>query len=474
MLDNRERNLTLFFLALAGLAIAVLSGNWEHISIFKPLCRVACRETAEMGLLSVPFWVWGAAFYAVVAVVAFFRSELAIWIIAPAAGTEAALVWTLIRMKAPCIFCIANALVILFLLIVSLRKKFAWQAATLALVFLIVFSLWIPYENHPAGEALAGTDTGIAAKIGDEVVTRQRLEVLLGSRLFELKNDIYRIEKERLDQLIVETLLEKEADKKGISLEQLIEEVAPASRYSVSDEEVDTYLRNNAERLRDYKGTQSDLRDRVRVFLLQQKRSQAINAYAHELEPKYAVQTFLSVPVQPEVKVDIEGAETEGPADAPVTVVEFSDYECPACRATHETVKKIKETYQGKIRWVYKDYPLKRHKDAFKAAEAAHCAGDQGKFWEFQEKLFTADKLDVDSIVKYAGEFGLSTEKFSQCLKDSKHKELVEKNERDGVKIGVDRTPSFVINGTVFVGGPTFEKFKTIIDDELKKTAPNR
>src|SRR5208283_5128709 len=125
--------------------------------------------------------------------------------------------------------------------------------------------------------------------------------------------------------------------------------------------------------------------------------------------------------------------------------------------------------YGDRVQWIYKEYPLRRHKDAFKAAEASHCAEDQGKFWEYQEKLFTAPDLSPANLVNIAVQLGMSQEKFSQCLQDSIHKPLVEKNVQDAVRAGVDRTPSFMINGLVVPGGLTLDTFRSIIDGELKK-----
>jgi protein-disulfide isomerase len=137
-------------------------------------------------------------------------------------------------------------------------------------------------------------------------------------------------------------------------------------------------------------------------------------------------------------------------------------------------VKEVRAAYGDKVQWIYKEYPLKRHKDAFVAAEASHCAEDQGKFWEYQEALFTAPDLSADNLVNIAGLLGMSREKFSQCLHDSRHKALVEKNVRDAVEAGVDRTPTFMINGTVTAGGPSLDTFKSMIDAELKKVEPQR
>lgn len=178
------------------------------------------------------------------------------------------------------------------------------------------------------------------------------------------------------------------------------------------------------------------------------------------------------MPSPPKVKVDIQGAPSQGPSDAPVTIIEFSDYQCPACRSTHEVVRQVSAAYGDKVHWVFKDYPLKRHKEAFKAAEASHCAQDQGKFWEYRERLFAAPDLAPANLLSIAAEVGMSPERFGQCLEDSRYKALVEKNAQDAVEAGVDRTPSFMINGVVVAGGPSADSFKSMIDEELRKVGP--
>jgi protein-disulfide isomerase len=175
------------------------------------------------------------------------------------------------------------------------------------------------------------------------------------------------------------------------------------------------------------------------------------------------------VPYPPRITIDIQGAPTLGPSDAPVTIVEFSDYECPACRSTHDVVKQIRAAYGDRVRWIYKDYPLRRHKDAFKAAEASHCAQEQGKFWQYQESLFTAQDLSPVNLVSNAAKLGMAAENFSQCLQDSKYKAVVEKNLREAAQAGLDRTPSFIINGVLFAGGLSLDNFRSIIDEELKR-----
>jgi len=474
--DHRKRSTLLLLISLAGLLIALLSGFRENIPFLKSLCTEACSDTAEIRFLGLPWWFLGVMFYSAVALLALFKQELATWVVGPAAGVEAVLVWIMIQLKIPCFFCLANAAVIFLLIVATFRKRFFWQEATLALVFFVGFFFWVPFENnlsrHARGGAQCGGEADIAATVDGEVITNQRLDVLLGSKLMETRRDIYHMKKERLDQLIVDKILDKEARQQGKTPENLVEQIAPPDSLKVGEPEIDKYLQDNQQRLQDYKGSIPELRERLKAFLEQQRRSQAIREYARALEPKYGVRILLPMPSPPKVKVDIQGAPFQGPSDAPVTIIEFSDYQCPACRSTHEVVRQVSAAYGDKVHWVFKDYPLKRHKDAFKAAEASHCAQDQGKFWEYRERLFAAPDLAPANLLSIAAEVGMSPERFGQCLEDSRYKALVEKNVQDAVEAGVDRTPSFMINGVVVAGGPSADSFKSMIDEELRKVGP--
>ncbi|NLJ27071.1 MAG: DsbA family protein [Deltaproteobacteria bacterium] len=164
---------------------------------------------------------------------------------------------------------------------------------------------------------------------------------------------------------------------------------------------------------------------------------------------------------------------SDGPADAPVTIVEFSDYECPVCRKTHVLTKEIKEMYKGKIRWVFKDFPLRQHQWASLAAEAARCAGEQGKFWEYQDRLYSSDKeLTVEQLSFIAKDLGMKPEPFAACLSNGKYRNEVEKDRQEGKVNGVSTTPTYVINGKFVPGAPTLEQFKEMIEAELAKTKP--
>ncbi|MCL4562356.1 MAG: DsbA family protein [Chloroflexi bacterium] len=173
--------------------------------------------------------------------------------------------------------------------------------------------------------------------------------------------------------------------------------------------------------------------------------------------------------------IPIDGEETLGPANAPITLIEFSDYECPYCRKWHDEVfTKLLEAYPNKIRFVYRDFPLEGlHQNATAAAEAAHCAGEQGKYWEFADKLFTAEQsLGADAYKKYATDLSLDATKFDECLTTRRFQSKVENSYNFASQLGIRSTPTFFINGLALVGAQPYEVFQQVIDQELAGQIP--
>ncbi len=164
-----------------------------------------------------------------------------------------------------------------------------------------------------------------------------------------------------------------------------------------------------------------------------------------------------------------------GPKDAPITIIEFSDYECPYCRQWEEQVfHQLLDAYPQKIRFVYRDFPLAGlHSNATSAAEAADCAGEQNKYWEFHEALFSSKyNLGSTAYLQYAQDMGLDTAKFSQCVSSRKYKDEVSADYNFAANLGVSSTPTFFINGLAVVGAQPLSVFKSIVDQELAGTIP--
>ena len=172
--------------------------------------------------------------------------------------------------------------------------------------------------------------------------------------------------------------------------------------------------------------------------------------------------------------VPIEGYPSLGAKDAKVVVVEFSDYECPYCTRWHDTVfEQMMEEYDGQILFVYRNFPLTSiHPNAFKSAEAALCANEQGLYWDYHTKLFEAEAgLGMSAFLQYAQELGLNMDAFTACLDNGTYAAFISADMDAALDFGVNSTPSFFINGRPLVGAQPFAAFKQIIDEELAAAA---
>lgn len=164
-----------------------------------------------------------------------------------------------------------------------------------------------------------------------------------------------------------------------------------------------------------------------------------------------------------------------GPENAPITIIEFSDFECPYCRKWHvEVFQRLLDTYQGQIKFVYRDFPLTSiHPNAFPAAEAANCAGEQGVYWPYHNMLFSMELgLSTESYQQYAQELGINVETFNACMAEGKYKAEIQADFEYAAQLGVRSTPTFFINGIAVVGAQSFEVFQQVIEKELAGEIP--
>lgn len=172
------------------------------------------------------------------------------------------------------------------------------------------------------------------------------------------------------------------------------------------------------------------------------------------------------------ISVSIDDDAIKGAKNAPVTIVEFTDYQCPfSARFFNDTLPQLKKKYieSGKARLVFRDFPLGFHQQAIKVAEAAECAGEQGKYWEYHDRIFKDPKsLDIKRLKKMAKEIGLDSARFNACLDSGEMAGEVKKDMQDGERYGVRGTPSFFINGIIVRGSQPYEEFEKVIEAELK------
>jgi protein-disulfide isomerase len=475
-MSMRKRKILLGSLGGVGLLFAVLAGVAEHVPWLHSICSGlgdGCQETATYALFNIPLWIYGVLYYVVFMAAVFVErwQPLVDWLVGALLGVEATLVVMMASERMICVYCLGNLVAVLAIFLVVFHKEIFWRTVSLSLLAFLLSFHFIVKLDAAGGAVQAGPDPPqVAAKVGEQEISMAQVEAPLVTQLFDLRREMHRLKREKLDDMIVEALLQQEAAARNMTVQQLVDAEVVSKGITVSDGEVDQYYLENRARLAEWKGSLDELRNRIRSALQQQKTYQKVMEYARSLESKYPVSDYLEEPVSPYAVLKTEGSPSLGPEDAAVTVFEFSDYECPACRQAHEVVRKVRAHYGQSIRWIFKDYPLRMHEYAREAAAGARCAGDQGKFWEFQDLLYgSKEALTRDTMRKLAADLGLNAELFGSCLDSGKYKEAVEKDLEEAKQAGLDRTPSFLINGRLITGGHGFERFVQMIDEELKK-----
>jgi protein-disulfide isomerase len=322
-----------------------------------------------------------------------------------------------------------------------------------------------------AAAQTGGAPAGAAAKIGDEVISLADLEQLSATELASLEEQRYRLLERKLTQLIAERLMTKEAKRLGISLEALLNAEVTTKTPAVTADEVDAFIKQNRNRLP--QGNEAELKAKVAEYLHRQQRTQRAEAYLATLRTKTPVQVYLKMPDPPRVRIDGSVGHARGRADAPVTIVEFSDFQCPYCKTVVATLNQLLAQYPDRVRWVFRDFPIPGlHPQAQRAHEAARCAGDQGKFWPYHDLLFErAPNVAPAALREYAATVGLDAAAFDRCLESGKHRAGVSADMELGAQLGVTGTPTFFVNGAPLVGNQSLAEFQKAVERELARTA---
>lgn len=264
-------------------------------------------------------------------------------------------------------------------------------------------------------------------------------------------------------ELTSEKLLRMESEKRGITEQELIDLKITPGVLPLTEEELNSLYELNKNRLN---GTREEIISQITSFVSGQRARDARGEYTRELAEQYNVEYRLP-PVR--FNVPAAGHPSLGPEDAPVTIVEFSDFECPHCAVAGKELHRLYLEFEGKIRIVFRQYPLWMiHKKAWKAAEASLCAAEQGKFWEMHNLLFEGqDKLDNEGLKEKAAQLGLDLGLFNNSLDSGKFSDAVELDLVEGSKAGVSGTPAFFINGRPMEGRFSFESASKIVLEEL-------
>lgn len=319
-------------------------------------------------------------------------------------------------------------------------------------------------EEMPADRVLATWEGG-QVTWGD---VNELVAPDLRSMEIEYELNRYELQLQALDAKVTEALLQAEAEKAGVDLDTLLQHEIEEKAAQPTEEEIASYYRMVQRQLGGLSLEES--RSLLQPELVRQKQIERYRAYIAELEEKAGVEKRLPYPNLPRIDVTVADHDPIlGPADAPVTIVQFAEYQCPFCGRVNPTIQRIFEEYDGKVRLVYKDFPLQNHGRAIPAAVAAHCAGEQGSYWPMNKTLLgNQTALEEADLQRYARELSLDLDAYDACRRSGKYEPTISQDMEDGRQAGVSATPSFLINGVFVAGAQPYDRFASLIDEELK------
>jgi predicted DsbA family dithiol-disulfide isomerase/Skp family chaperone for outer membrane proteins len=293
----------------------------------------------------------------------------------------------------------------------------------------------------------------------------QNLETKRQQNELALARDKAEMLQKALDELVADRLIELEAAKNKVTAEQLLQTEVESNVETPSAAEMDAFYEAYKDRIPVPK---AEALPQVKMYMIDQSRNRLRQALIDRLKKQYGFRSYLE-PLRTEIAT--AGFPSKGPASAPVTIVEFSDFECPYCGGLFPTLKQVEKEYGDKLRIVYRQFPLNNiHPYAQKAAEASLCANDQKHFWEFHDSMFGNQReLSIADLKQRAVDMKLDTATFNQCLDSGKHAPAVQKDVQEGARAGITGTPALFINGRLLSGNQPLAEIKLLIDDELQR-----
>lgn len=325
-----------------------------------------------------------------------------------------------------------------------------------------------------AGVACAQGQSKTLAVVNGEAITEEQVQKAAAPELdrLEQKRQQFLVTQERdkkaaveeaLEGLVNDKLLGLEAKKRNITVNELIQQEVDNKVTVPTEETVRKFYDDNKAVIN---GSFIETALQIRNYIMERNHDNALASLLTKLRKDYGFKSL----VEPDrATVQTQGHPAKGPANAPVTIVEFSDFECPFCGGLYPTLKKIEENYKDTVRIVYRQFPLNNlHPHAQKAAEASLCANDQDKFWQLHDAMFTDQQnLTVEDLKSKASKLSLNATTFSACLDSGKYAASIRESIAEGSKVGVDGTPALFINGRFLGGNQPYDEIAKIVDDEL-------
>lgn len=304
-----------------------------------------------------------------------------------------------------------------------------------------------------------GVNKDVVAEVGGKALTMADLQQKEGGKLLQAEFQFYLQQQRALEDLINDHLLTEEAARKHMTQEQLLSTEVYKEVKDPTEDQLEVYYEGL-----DSKEPYQAVREEVLQHIRELRRTKARAAYMEKLRSLAKIDVVL---MPPSADVDIQKSYANGSKSAPVVVIEFADYECPYCQKVNPQIQQLKKEYGDRLTVVYKDFPLPMHHSSQKAAEAARCAGEQGKFVEYHDVLYYSRLLDVAALKEHARTLKLDGDRFDNCLDTGMEAAAVKKDLEEAKSLGLSGTPSFFVNNHFFSGVVDYAPLKTMVDQQL-------
>jgi len=331
---------------------------------------------------------------------------------------------------------------------------------------LLVVTGCVKQQENAGGQG--GEENEVYAVVNGQEIKAKDVQDKIKNDLQELKRNEYEIKKRATEEVVQQKLVEEEAKKQGTTIDKIFSQFDSLKDGDVSPDDIKGFLKSR--NIEEKKLTKQE-KDSIPQIIKMQRVYEARQKFVQDLRAKANVQFKIPKPPEEIVNVDPGHGTPWGSPSAKVTIVEFSDFQCPFCARGRQRLDEVMDKYKDKVKVYFRYFPLESiHPMAFHAAEAAACALDQNKFWEYHNMLFDhQDKLDEKSLIGYAKDLKLDGKSFEDCLKSHKHQADIHADQEAGQKVGVNSTPTFFVDGHAVRGAQPIEAFSEIIDESLAK-----
>jgi protein-disulfide isomerase len=349
----------------------------------------------------------------------------------------------------------------------KLMKKLT-PLTVVALATVIIIACQKPASSKPNFIFKPAPSKEVVALVAGEQILEKDFVKGIESDLYEAEMKVYDIKFARLQSLLLERYMNKDPNKKSLTNDQFLEQYI-AKAIKISDSDIEKFIKD---RQIPKDQVNEEIRGRIVEFLTLEAKKSAVDKWLSEKTKKEPVEVYLTKPIIPVFEVQAGDAPFKGGSEAKVTIVEFSDFQCPFCSKGADVVNKIEKKYGNKVKIAFKHFPLPFHTQAKGASEASLCAHEQGakNFWKMHDAMFAdQSKLDKENLVATAKKIGLKEADFKTCLNSGKFVAKIESDVAEGQVLGLKSTPTFYVNGKLISGAQPIEVFSEVIDEELAK-----